>query len=87
MGLLMVNENLTMETVREVVDCIAKTLSTGLNRKCGECGEKILCDLLQELVTCGYKMCSDLMHGAVMHTILEVERTERDQGEGGAKPF
>jgi len=76
---VMCNGRLTLEMVKEVVDCISRNLNNGLDGKCKNCDKKELCDLLYELVICGYRMCSDLMHGAVMHTILEVERTERDQ--------
>ena len=68
-----------LSDIREVVNCINESLVNGLNGKCKSCSRKELCDLLYELVVCGYRMCSDLMHGAVMHTILEVERTRREQ--------
>ncbi|MEM4576268.1 MAG: hypothetical protein QW701_02255 [Candidatus Nezhaarchaeales archaeon] len=71
------NDNI-LKVVKEAVSCLSATVNNGMNGRCNQCCRKELCDLLYELVSCGYRMCSDLMHGAVMHTILEVERTERD---------
>lgn len=68
----------TLETVKEAVKCLSENVNNGLNGNCKRCDRKELCDSLYDLVVCGYRMCSDLMHGAVMHTILEIERTERD---------
>ncbi|MCS7139602.1 MAG: hypothetical protein N3F04_07570 [Candidatus Nezhaarchaeota archaeon] len=73
------SERFTLETIKDVVDCLIGSVDSGINGKCRECSLKTLCDVLYELVVLGYRVCSDLMHGAVMHTILEVERTERDQ--------
>lgn len=71
-----------LEVVKEVVKCLCATVDNGINGKCLRCDKKELCDSLYDLVVCGYRACNDLMHGAVMHTILEVERTERDRKEG-----
>ncbi len=71
-----------LEAIREAVKCLCATVDNGLNGKCWKCDKKELCDSLYDLVVCGYRACNDLMHGAVMHTILEVERTERDFKEG-----
>jgi hypothetical protein len=73
-----------LEVIKEAVKCLCATVDNGMNGKCSRCDKKELCDLLYDLVACGYRVCSDLMHGAVMHTILEVERTERDLKEGSS---
>jgi hypothetical protein len=73
-----------LEVIKETVKCLCVTVDNGMNGKCSRCDKKELCDLLYDLVACGYRVCSDLMHGAVMHTILEVERTERDLKKGSS---
>lgn len=73
-----VDKKYALEAVKEAVKCLSENVNRGLNGKCRNCDRKELCDSLYDLVVCGYRMCSDLMHGAVMHTILEIERTERD---------
>lgn len=76
-----IDKKYALKTVREVVKCLSENVSNGLSENCKRCNEKELCDSLYDLIVCGYRMCSDLMHGAVMHTILEIERTERDLRE------
>lgn len=77
-GIMRMDERYTLKTVKETVKCLSENVSNGLNDNCKKCGKKELCDVLYDLVVCGYRMCNDLMHGAVMHVILEIERTERD---------
>ncbi|MEM2214925.1 MAG: hypothetical protein QXP47_00515 [Candidatus Nezhaarchaeales archaeon] len=73
-----IEKKYALETVKEVVKCLSENVNNGLSDNCKKCSKKELCDSLYDLIICGYRMCSDLMHGAVMHTILEIERTERD---------
>lgn len=73
-----VDKKYALGTVKEVVKCLSANVNNGLSDNCRKCDKKELCDSLYDLIICGYRMCDDLMHGAVMHAILEVERTERD---------